>query len=191
MQFVTWQLPLLLWMNKFRISSVYLILLSAVCIQPAFAIEAKSRYVTLQYSDKRVLREFNNKLIIGRKLSSVVRKRNVESVEDEVLAKADVIMEKVQVVLDMFPDKIYITLVLLPDDDDVAAKYKESYGKHQKNIAYYALSEKTIYISVDDTNLRVLAHEIGHAVTDQYFKVRPPYKIHELMAQFAEKHVTD
>jgi len=33
---------------------------------------------------------------------------------------------------------------------------------------------------------------VGHAVADQYFNVkRPPYKIHELMAQFAERHVTD
>ncbi len=178
-------------MNKIGPSYICLIFFFAVCIQPAFAIEAESRYVTLQYSDKRVLREFNNKLIIGRKLSSMARKKNVETVEDEVLAKVDVIIEKVQVVLDMFPDKIHITLVLLPDEDDVAAKYKARYGKDQDNIAYYSLSEKTIYISVDDTKLRVLAHEMGHAVTDQYFKVRPPYKIHELMAQFAERHVTD
>ncbi len=91
----------------------------------------------------------------------------------------------------MFPDKMLITLVLLPDDDDVSDVYKIKYGKKQDNIAFYSLSEKTIYISVDDTNLRVLAHEMGHAVTDLYFKVRPPYKIHELMAQFAEKHITD
>ncbi len=121
----------------------------------------------------------------------MMRKKNVETVEDEVLAKADVIIEKVQVVLDMFPDKLHVTLVLLPDEGDVAASYKKRYGKHQENIAYYSLSAKTIFISVDDTKLRVLAHEIGHAVCDQYFKVRPPYKIHELMAQFAEKHVTD
>ncbi|MCF8056748.1 MAG: hypothetical protein K9K37_08925 [Desulfocapsa sp.] len=147
--------------------------------------------MTLQYNDKRVLREFNNKLLIGRKLTSIIRKKNLESVEDEVVAKVDVVVEKTQVVLDMFPDKLQLTVVLLPDEDDVTATYREKYGKHQENIAYYSLSEKTIYISVDDTNLRVLAHEIGHAVTDQYFKVRPPYKIHELMAQFAEKHITD
>ncbi len=159
--------------------------------QPAGAGEPKSRYVTLRYDDKRVLREFNDKLIIGRKLSAMMRTKNVETVEDEVLAKVDIIMEKVQVVLDMFPDKLHITLVVLPDAGDVADMYKKKYGKKQKNIAYYSLSENTIYISADDTRLRVLAHEVGHAVADQYFEVRPPYKIHELMAQFAERHVTD
>ena len=68
--------------------------------------------------DKRLLREFNDKLIMGRKLSAMMRKKNVETVEDEVLAKVDLIVEKTQVVLDMFPEKIHITLVLLADDDE-------------------------------------------------------------------------
>lgn len=179
-------------MNKTLFSYTCLILLCVVFIQPALAEEeAKSRYVTLKYDGKRILREFNNKLFIGRKLSAMMRKKNVETVEDEVLAKIDLIVEKTQIVLDMFPAEIHLTLVLLPDDDDVSEMYLQKYGKRQNNIAYYSLSEKTIYISADDTKLRVLAHEMGHAIADQYFEVRPPYKIHELMAQFAEKHITD
>ena len=120
-----------------------------------------------------------------------MRKKNVVTVADEVLAKADIIIEKVQVVLDMFPDRYHVRLVLLPDSDDVGDMYKKRSGKRVNHIAYYSLSEKTIYLSADDVNLRVLSHEIGHSVVAHYFKVRPPYNIHELMAQFAEKHVTD
>ncbi len=118
-------------------------------------------------------------------------RKNVVTVADEVLAKLDIIIEKVQIVLDMFPDFYHVRVVLLPDDDDVSRIYKRKYGKRANHIAYYSLSEKTIYISVDDTNLRVVSHEVGHSVVNHYFKVRPPYNIHELMAQFAEKHVTD
>ena len=178
-------------MNKTLFSSICLILLCIVVIHPVFATVIQSRYVTLQYSGKRMLREFDNKLIMGRKLSAMMRIKNVDTVEDEVIAKVSLIVEKTEVVLDMFPDKMHLTLVLLPDADAVAEKFKQTYGKHQEDIAYYSLSEKTIYMSVDDTNLRVLAHEMGHAVVDHYFKVRPPYRIHELMAQFAEKHITD
>jgi hypothetical protein len=155
------------------------------------AREEKGRYVTLSYSGREVLKEFNNNLRLNRKLSNYVRKNNVVTVADEVMAKVDIIVEKVQIALDMFPDKYHIRLVLLQDSDDVARVYKQRYGKNVNHIAYYSLSEKTIYISVDDTRLRVLAHEIGHSVVDHYFEVRPPYNIHELMAQFAEKHVTD
>ena len=172
--------------------SVLVLFLSMICaVGNVQAREQKSRYATLSYADKEVLREFNDNLRLNRKLSHSMRKKNVVTVADEVLAKADIIIEKVQVVLDMFPDKYHLRLVILPDSSDVARVFKQRYGKKVNHIAYYSLSEKTIYISADDTNLRVLAHEIGHSVVDHFFKVRPPYNIHELMAQFAEKHVTD
>jgi hypothetical protein len=74
---------------------------------------------------------------------------------------------------------------------EASSMYLAKYGKEANHIAYYSLREDTIYISVDDTKLRVIGHEIGHAIVDHYFEVRPPYKIHELMAQFSEKHITD
>ncbi len=158
----------------------------SVCAQ-----EHKSRYVTLWYADRAVLEEFDDNLRLNRKLRNGMRKNNVITVADGVLAKADIIVEKVQVVLDMFPNSYHVRLVVLPDSDDVARVYQSRYGKRVNHIAYYSISEKTIYISADDVSLRVLAHEIGHSVVDHFFKVRPPYNIHELMAQFAEKHVTD
>lgn len=153
--------------------------------------KAKSRYTTLVYPNGEVLKEFNNRIRLGRKLRYNLRNKNILTVEDEVLAKLDTIVEKAEVVLDMFPDQLQITVVLLKNTSEVSRVYKAKYGKDVNHIAYYSLSEDTIYLSVDDTRLRVLAHEIGHAVVDHYFKVRPPYNIHELMAQFTEKHITD
>lgn len=153
--------------------------------------EGKSRYATLIYSDKQLLRDFNDELMLGRRLSYYLRNKEIVTVEDEVFAKLDVIIEKAEVVLDMFPANLHITFVLLPSRSDVSLMYKSKYGKQANHIAYYSLKEDTIYISVDDTKLRVIAHEIGHAIVDHYFQVRPPYNIHELMAQFTEKHITD
>ena len=153
--------------------------------------EGKSRYITLSYSNQQLLRDFNDELILGRKLSYYMRNKTIVTVEDEVLAKLDVIVEKAEVVLDMFPSGLHITVVLLAKSRDVGQMYLQKYGKESNNIAYYSLKEDTIYISVDDTKLRVISHEIGHAIIDHYFKVRPPYNIHELMAQFVEKHIVD
>jgi len=158
----------------------------------AIAQEQQSRYVTLLYADQVILQDFNSNLELNGKLDYAMRQKNVITVADEVLAKSDIIIEKVQIVLDMFPDNYHIQLVLLPTVADVAAVYKQKYGKDVNHIAYYSISEKTIYISVVDACLRVLAHEVGHSVVDHYFQqIRPPYNIHELMAQFAEQHVTD
>jgi len=150
-----------------------------------------SRYATIFCKDPGLLKEFNDNLYLGRNLSRMIKKKNLITVQDEVEAKIDIIVEKVEVVLDMFPDSLHFNLVLLPTAKDVSRVYKKNYGKSVNHIAYYSITQKTIYISVKDTRLKVLAHEIGHMVADRFFKVRPPYKVHELMAQFAEKHVTD
>ena len=162
-------------------------------LAPCFArAEGKSHYVTLQYQgDTALLRQFNRELILTRNLRYYLGKRNVVTVEDEVLAKLDIIVEKTETVLDMFPANLHITVVLLPTARDVAAVYRSKYGKDVNHIAYYSLKENTVYFSVEDASLRVVAHEIGHAVVDHYFQVRPPYNMHELMAQFAEKHVAE
>ncbi|HIP83827.1 MAG TPA: hypothetical protein EYH36_02625 [Desulfocapsa sulfexigens] len=178
-------------MSRILLSAVVVFFCFTLAGGNGYAREQKSRYVTLWYADREVLDEFNDNLRLNRKLRNSMRKKNVVTIADEVLAKADIIIEKVQIVLDMFPNKYHVRLVLLSNPDDVAAVYKKRYDKRVDYIAYYSLSEKTIYISADDASLRVLAHEVGHSVVDHFFKVRPPYNIHELMAQFAEKHVTD
>ncbi len=152
---------------------------------------AKSRFTTLHYSNPELLKAFNEHLRLGGKLKRNLRKKDILTIEDEVLAKLDTLVEKAEMVLAMFPDQLSINIVLLESGGEVSRVYKEKYGKDADHIAYYSLSEDTIYISVKDTRLRVLAHEIGHAVVDHYFNVRPPYNIHELMAQFTEKHITD
>lgn len=155
------------------------------------ADQPKSRYFSLRYENSALLREFNDQLQLGSKLNRYMQKDSIITVEDEVYAKLNVLVEKAQSVLDMFPSNLHISLVLLTDKDSVRAVYMQKYGKKADHIAYYSLSEDTIYASVDDVNMRVLAHELGHAIVDHYFKERPPYHIHELMAQFTEKHISD
>jgi len=160
-------------------------------VMTAYALKRSSRYVTLHYSSSELLHEFNDELYIGGSLRRMLRKKNLVTVEDEVMAKLDIIIEKAQVVLDMFPDNMHIHVMLLADVDAVGRIYEQNYGRSAKHIAYYSLKQDTIYISVNDANLKIISHEVGHAVVDHYFKVRPPYNIHELMAQFTSKHIQD
>jgi hypothetical protein len=179
-------------MNRIALAFLALFILAGLVPPPAHcAGQAQGRYVTLHYTSKEDLKSFNERLDLGRKLSRQVGKKNIVTIEDEVLAKLDTVMEKVEVVLDMFPADLRINVVLLTDAGDVSQVFAQKYGKRANHIAYYSLSEDTIYISVKDTRLAVIAHEMGHAVVDHYFTERPPYNIHELMAQFAEKHISD
>ncbi len=172
---------------------VLCIVLCSFLLSPCLlaAKEVKSRYVTLRYSSQELLTDFNEEIELGRNLKANARKTDIVTVEDEVLAKIDAIIEKAETILEMFPDQLHMKIVLLEKSADVAKVFNEKYGKNADHIAFYSLSEDTIYISVNDARLAVLAHEIGHAIVDHYFKVRPPYNVHELMAQFVEKRISD
>jgi predicted RND superfamily exporter protein len=177
-------------MNKTFFIIAGLLLFITSFAPPAPCEQSQSRYVTLKYGSKEILRKFNEELDLTSSLTRVMRKNTV-TMEDEVLAKVDIIVEKAESVLDMFPNNLHMTLILLPSSADVARAFYQKYQKNVNYLSFYSLSEKTIYISVDDTNLHVVAHEISHAIVDHFFDVRPPYNIHELMAQFTEKHITD
>lgn len=101
------------------------------------------------------------------------------------------LVERVEYVLDMWPDGLDIKIELSDDADGVRAAYLDLYEKQVDYIAFTRLSTQTIYISVADTSDRVLAHELAHVVVNKYFTERPPYHIHELLAQFVEAHLND
>ncbi len=153
--------------------------------------QCKSRYATLQYTNSKVLKEFDNELCLGRSLKRSMSKKNIVTTEDETIAKIDTIIEKAMVVLDMYPNKMHIKVVVVPNKKAIAQIYQQKYGKRVGFVAYYSLGEDTIYVSADHGNLEVVSHEIGHAIVDHFFEVRPPYNIHEMMAQFTSKHIND
>ncbi len=153
--------------------------------------ELQTRYATVQYADTTLLYDFDDELYLGRQLGRMVKQMRSVSRQDDIKNKIDLVVEKVETVLDMFPAKIHFTIVLLPSRKDVQRIYREKYNKKVDHIAYYSLREKTIYIAVDDASLRVFSHEVAHVVVDHFFEVRPPYRIHEVLAQYAEEHVVD
>jgi len=177
-------------MNKIPIVIAGFLLLLLFSASPAISAQGQSRYVTLKYSSKELLRSFDDQIYLGSSLGRMMPKSTV-TVEDEVLAKVNLVVEKAETVLDMFPNNLHFTMVLVSDSDEVSKVYYRLYHRNVNYLSFYSLSKKTIFISVDDANLHILAHEIGHAIVDHYFKVRPPYNIHELMAQFVEKHISD
>lgn len=162
---------------------------TAVAAMPgADADTLESRYATISYQRVKDLRRFNRELYMGR-LKSQVRKS--DTIEEEVAAKIDFIVEKVMVVLDMFPPRLRFTITIHPDEDAVQDDFRRIYNIDVDYIAFYSPSRNWVFYSADNANLRVVAHEIGHVVAENYFTISPPQRIHEVMAQYAEQHVTD
>jgi len=167
--------------------AVFFLLLPAT---KASGYELKTRYTIIVYETEELLRRFNREVSMG-SLSYLVRNRNNVTIADETVNKVDAIFERVEALLDMFPRGVQFKIVLLPSDRDVQRTYKGKYGADVDYISYYSPRDKTVFISVDDVRIGVLAHELAHVVVDLYFGVPPPQKIHELLAQFVETHLKD
>lgn len=157
----------------------------------AAGFELQSRYATIEYESAGALRKFNNKLKMG-SLSFMLSGRKSETVEEEVLNKIDVIVEKVETVLDMYPDDMKFKIVIRESTKGVQEEFRRIYGVDVDYIAFYSPVENTVFYSAKNITLRVVAHEIGHVVVERhYYPVSTPVRIHEVLAQYAEMHITD
>lgn len=153
------------------------------------AYELESRYATITYFDQKDLRKFNNKLYMGRLQSQIKGIGN--TIESEAVAKIDFIVEKVRLVLDMFPPNLKFSIVIHSNEKNVQQEFRDIYKIEVGYIAFYSPSRNKVFYSANNAVLRVVAHEIGHVVAENYFTISPPQRIHEVLAQFAEAHVTD
>jgi len=156
----------------------------------AFGSELKTQYATITYDNEKLLRQFNKEVSLGG-LSYLTRNKTSITADDEIKNKLDAVVERIETILDMFPRELKFKVVLLPSDADVQKIYRTKYGKTVDYIAFYSPRDKTVFFSVDDISLDVLAHELTHVILDYYFGVSPPEKIHEVLAQFVEAHLKD
>jgi len=121
----------------------------------SFGHEIKTRYVTITYETKAHLHEFNDKLYLGR-LKCLLKKRRALTIEDEVKNKIDLIIEKAETVLEIFPNTLKFKINLVPSPKEVQKAYYNIYSKKVDYIAFYSPGKNTVFYSVKhDKELRV------------------------------------
>ena len=175
-------------MRRFSATSMLICLSLALACGSAAAFDIEGRYSTISCANMETLEDFNYELYMGRLKSGV---RGGDTIREEVSSKLDFIVEKVMQVLDMHLRELSFEIVIHESRQGVQASFQEIYKQEVGYIAFYSPSENVVFLSAEDADLRVVAHEIGHVVAEHYFQVSPPARIHEVMAQYAEKHVTD
>jgi hypothetical protein len=169
------------------IFTLALILLSA---SASSGYELKTRYSTIIYEKEDQLQEFNKEVALG-SLSYLMKNKKSITANEEIGNKTDVIVERVETILEMFPRGLKFTIVLLSTDEEVQKIYRDKYGRRVDYIAFYSPRDKTVFISVNDIRLGVLAHEFAHVIIDRYYGIPTPVNIHEILAQYVESHLED
>jgi len=105
--------------------------------------------------------------------------QRLEFVNDPQLAsnRIDRIISRVEAILDMWPENFTVHLylhrgILRPNE-----------------VAFYEYKTKALNISVDYASDGVLAHEVAHAIINQYFATPPPSKVQEILSEYVDKHL--
>jgi hypothetical protein len=155
-----------------------------------YTAELKTRYATVVYKDEKQIIALNDNIILG-ELSYLSEGPSYLSYKEALKNKIDLIVERVESILEMYPSMMHFKIVILNDKDEVKTVFRRLYKRDANFIAFYSPDKKTVYLSLDDIELIVLAHEITHVVIDHYFTIAPPVKIHEILAQFVEKYLED
>lgn len=109
----------------------------------------------------------------------------------QIANKIDILTRKVRKILDMYPQDIKINIRIYDNEEGMRNAYKDIFEEEADHKAFYIHRFNTIYVSMDELSESILAHEIGHAVIDNYFNVLPPAKIRELLACYVELHLRD
>jgi hypothetical protein len=170
--------------------AIFIILFISFSYSITSGYDLKTRYTTITYENEEQLRKFNKEFSLG-SLSYLIKNRQSITVNEEIANKTDALIEKVETILEMFPKEIKFTIVLLNSDNEVQRIYRSKYGTNVDYIAFYSPRDKTVFVSVDDVELDVLAHEFSHVIIDFYYSTRTPVKIHELLSQYVEEHLRD
>jgi len=87
--------------------------------------------------------------------------------------------------LQLYPSRSDYRILIVPDRAAVAAEHTSIYGHPIKAPAFYSIRRNLIVIP-RGCRIRILRHEIGHAVVEAYFRDPVPRWLHEELAQKAE-----
>lgn len=157
--------------------------------QPQTEEKISTRYATVSYQNETLLRLLNKRIKLGSLDYLLKRRASGElSLQDQVSGKIDIIIERVETILEMRPRNFKVDIIVVRTSDDVKALYKRKYHRDVDFIAFYSPMGKSVYISTDEVESSILAHELAHAVIDQYFGVVAPVKIHEILANYVTEN---
>ena len=104
----------------------------------------------------------------------------------------DKLRERVQLVLDLPVSRMKIRIKLHDDLKELSQAYASRIdigSKLNKAVALYEPSTKTIHLQTDYLRIEILAHEMAHAVIDQYFWVQMPQGMGEVLSQRVEEKI--
>lgn len=151
----------------------------------------ESQHTFIQYKTLKDIEKFDDSIdYTPRKwglknlFSFISEKDRVDSIKQKV----DAVFDKVGQILGMYGQRDKIIINLYPKKSFYEVRNRIN-GKNCRFRAWYIFEQDTIYINVGDVHEGILAHEIAHAIIDNYLSVRPPKNTSEILARYVDKNL--
>ena len=151
----------------------------------------ESQHTFIQYITLKDIKTFDNSIdYMPRKweaknlFSFISAKDPIDSIKKKV----DALFDKVEQILGIYGRRDKIIIHLYPKKGFYEVRDRIN-GKNCRFRAMYIFEQNTIYINVGDVHEGILAHEIAHAIIDNYLSVRPPKITSEILARYVEKNL--
>jgi len=151
----------------------------------------ESQHTFLQYKTLKDIEKFDNRIDytpykwgVKSLFSFISAKDPVDSIKQKV----DVLFDKVEQILGMYGHRDKVIINLYPKSSFYEVR-KRINSKNCRFRAWYIFEQNTIYINVGDVHEGILAHEIAHAIIDNYLSVRPPKNTSEILARYVDKNL--
>jgi uncharacterized protein (DUF2132 family) len=141
--------------------------------------------------------EVNLKRVLGRLHSrslpsySNLPAYTLTGIEAKVAYRLDTIFMRVRDILGMYPDKADIKIKIFKNRQNISAELCFLNQTDGTCKSFYTYRFNSIYTSEQDVTDSVIAHEMAHAVVDNYFSTTPPEKMAEILATNVDFHLDD
>lgn len=164
---------------------IIIILILTLLTTTAHADILATQYVDIYYDGRRQLDLFNE-------ACHFKEAPEKETWDQTTVAKIDAIVDKVQAILAMHSTKFRCKIVILSHASDIHRMHEILYwSKPLDSRAFYSAKNNTIFLSEECLQLKVVAHELAHAVIENYYgKYKTPKPAHEALAKFVHNTIT-
>lgn len=151
----------------------------------------ESQHTFIHYKTLKDIEKFDDRIDYTPhkwKAKNLFSLKSAKDPVDSIQQKIDALFDKVEQILGMYGQRDKIMINLYPQKSFYEVRNRIN-GKNCRFRAMYIFEQNTIYINVGDVHEGILAHEIAHAIIDNYLSVRPPKTTSEILARYVDKNL--
>jgi hypothetical protein len=152
----------------------------------------ETKHTVIKYQSPSDVNKLNARIKFGARHWGLKRLLGSDDVQDTgavVAKKVDTVFEKAQEILGMRRKMKKVTIHVYQNKNQLKRAYESIYRRPCHIRAWYRFRNNTVYVNLADLHEGMLAHELAHAIIDNYLEVRPPRATAEILARYVDSHL--